>query len=113
MDALDQKIRAEFEKLKKSGATGIAKVKESGDKDQKKVNIDNLCSLNIESDPTEAEVEIDNEYYGNTPIKINLKPNKSYNISIKKTGFKIWSKKLRTTENGNINIKAELVKDTK
>lgn len=42
----------------------------------------------IKSNPSNAAVIIDNQYYGQTPLKAKLIPNKSYHAQIIKEGYK-------------------------
>jgi len=63
-------------------------------------------SLNIESTPAGADVEIDGGFVGNTPSTITIAPG-SHQIAVKKKGFTDWTKALNVT-GGTIHLNAEL-----
>lgn len=63
-------------------------------------------SLNIESTPPGADIEIDGAFVGNTPSTVTVTPG-SHQISVKKKGFTDWSKTLNVT-NGSVHLIAEL-----
>jgi hypothetical protein len=65
------------------------------------------ASLVIESTPPGADIEVDDNFVGNTPSTISLAPG-SHQITLKKTGFTGWSKTINIT-GGNIHMNAELV----
>jgi len=44
-------------------------------------------SVRFNSKPVDAEVFINGQYAGNTPLKLSLKSNKTYFIEIKKDGY--------------------------
>lgn len=63
-------------------------------------------SLNIESIPPGADIEIDGDFVGNTPSTITVAPG-SHQIAVKKKGFMDWTKTLNVT-GGTIHLNAEL-----
>ncbi|MBD3223089.1 MAG: PEGA domain-containing protein [Caldithrix sp.] len=65
-----------------------------------------LIVVTIQSDPAEAEVEIDEKFIGHTPLKTNIAKNSKINIVIQKKGFNVWQDTLRITNNQT--IQAEL-----
>ncbi len=64
------------------------------------------ASVNVESTPAGADIEIDGAFVGNTPSKINLTPGK-HQVVVKKKGFSDWSRTLDVT-GGTINLSADL-----
>jgi hypothetical protein len=56
--------------------------------------------------PNGAEIEVDGEFMGNTPSVFELDPGE-HNITVKKTGYKDWEKKVKLTA-GEIKLNAEL-----
>ena len=47
----------------------------------------NRRPLEVASQPQGAEVLINGEYMGRTPVRVKLKPNKSYTIEFRKQGY--------------------------
>lgn len=64
------------------------------------------ASLNIESSPAGADIEIDGAFVGNTPSTVSV-AHGSHQITLKKKGFIQWSKALSVT-GGTIHLNAEL-----
>jgi hypothetical protein len=65
-----------------------------------------LASLNIESIPPGADIEIDGAFVGNTPSTVTVAPG-SHQIAVKKKGFTDWTKTLNVT-GGTVHLNAEL-----
>lgn len=63
-------------------------------------------SLNIESTPPGADVEIDGAFVGNTPSTVSVAPG-SHQVTVKKKGYADWTKTLNVT-GGTIHLSAEL-----
>lgn len=57
--------------------------------------------LAVHSDPTEAEVWIDNQYKGNTPLTITMMPWEQSTLSLKRAGYAPISHKIAPPERGN------------
>jgi hypothetical protein len=64
------------------------------------------ASLNIESVPPGADIEVDGAFVGNTPSTVTIAPG-SHQIVVRKKGFTDWSKKLNVT-GGTVHLNAEL-----
>jgi PEGA domain len=62
--------------------------------------------LQVSSTPDGADIEVDGNYVGNTPSTIGV-PAGQHQISIKKTGFKPWERKISVTS-GQISVNATL-----
>ncbi|HEY2394278.1 MAG TPA: PEGA domain-containing protein [Candidatus Angelobacter sp.] len=63
-------------------------------------------SLDIISDPDGAEIILDGSFVGDTPSMIEVKAG-DHTISIKKSGYKAWERKLRTSS-GTVKVAASL-----
>jgi hypothetical protein len=66
------------------------------------------ASLDINSTPAGADIEIDSAFVGNTPSSVAVDPG-SHKVVIKKKGFNDWSRILNVT-GGTIHLNAELEK---
>jgi hypothetical protein len=66
-------------------------------------------SLAIVSVPDGADIEIDGGFVGNTPSDVQV-PEGEHSVSIKKTGFKSWERKLKVTSGSSVHLNAELEK---
>jgi len=66
------------------------------------------AKLDISSDPAGAEIEVDGNFMGSTPSSIEL-PAGEHTISIKKSGYRVWERKMKTT-GGEVKLNAELEK---
>lgn len=64
------------------------------------------ATVAISSTPPGADVEVDGAFVGNTPSTIDVASG-SHEITVKKTGFADWTRKLNVT-GGNIHLDAEL-----
>ena len=62
--------------------------------------------LQISSTPDGADIEIDGSFVGNTPSSVGVAPGQ-HDISVKKTGFKPWERKI-TVSSGQVNVNAAL-----
>ena len=56
----------------------------------------------ISSQPTGAEIEIDEEFVGNMPSRINLEPGR-HTIVLRKKGFAEWNRVVRSTIRERLN----------
>src|SRR5581483_4534164 len=57
---------------------------------------DPSARLAIASNPVGADIEIDGNFVGNTPSNLEL-PSGEHTISVKKSGFKEWQRKIKVT----------------
>jgi hypothetical protein len=67
------------------------------------------ASVEIDSTPSGADIEIDGGFVGNTPSTLSLAPG-SHSVSVKKKGFAPWTKTLNVT-GGTVHLNAELDPD--
>lgn len=65
--------------------------------------------LQLESNPSGADIEVDGSFVGNTPSDIQVTEGE-HTISVKKKGFKDWQRKLKVNSGSNIHLSAELEK---
>jgi len=68
------------------------------------------ASLNVDSSPAGADIEIDGAFVGNTPSTISVARG-SHQITLKKKGFIGWSKALSVT-GGTIHLNADLEQES-
>lgn len=69
-----------------------------------------VCILEVSSDPTGADVELDGKFVGTTPTTLRLKPGE-YTVTVRKAGFALWARKLAAIPDNELKITAELKKD--
>jgi len=65
--------------------------------------------LELTSNPTGADIEIDGNFVGNTPSSLTVEPG-DHAIKISKAGYKPWERKMKAST-GNVKITAELEQD--
>ncbi|HEX3048949.1 MAG TPA: CsgG/HfaB family protein [Bacillota bacterium] len=80
----------------------------------KKIDAKNLqnaekVTVNFDSDPDGADVEIDGVFYGNTPCSVTLKPG-IHEVVISLGGYEPWSKKVNAVD--GLTLKATLAQKT-
>jgi hypothetical protein len=66
-----------------------------------------VANLFVSSDPVAAEIEVDGKLVGMTPSRLEL-PAGSYGAVVKKSGFKLWERKVTLMGGGDITLSAEL-----
>jgi PEGA domain len=67
------------------------------------------AKISVASIPDGADIEVDGSFVGNTPSDIHVADGE-HTISVQKTGFKSWQRKLKVSNDSNIHLKAELEK---
>lgn len=65
--------------------------------------------LSIASMPDGADIEVDGNFVGNAPSDVQL-PDGEHIITVKKSGFKEWQRKLKISSGSNVHLQAELEK---
>jgi hypothetical protein len=68
-----------------------------------------VSKLSVTSTPDSAEIEVDGEFVGNTPSKLELAPGE-HSVAVRKAGYKAWEKKFKLAA-GEIKLNAELEQD--
>jgi hypothetical protein len=67
------------------------------------------AKLQLESDPPGADIEVDGSFVGNTPSDVQVSEG-DHTVTVKKTGFKAWERKLKVTAGSSVHLSAELEK---
>jgi hypothetical protein len=67
------------------------------------------AKLSVTSTPDGADIEMDGSLVGNTPSDIDV-PAGEHTVTVKKSGFQSWEKKLKVSGGSNVRLKAELEK---
>lgn len=67
------------------------------------------AKLSIASTPDGADIEVDGRFVGNTPSDLQLSEG-DHTITVKKSGFKDWERKLKVSGGSNVHLNAELEK---
>ena len=65
--------------------------------------------LQMESDPSGADIEVDGNFVGNTPSDVQVADGE-HMVSVKKAGFKDWERKLKVSSGSSVHLNAELEK---
>ena len=66
-----------------------------------------LATIHITSDPAGAEIELDGQYFGNTPSDVKLKPG-PHALKVTKKGFRPWHRYFTAESGDSRNMVAEL-----
>ncbi len=67
------------------------------------------AKVSVTSEPAGAEVYVDGSFVGSTPSVLPLPPG-NYKIEVRLTGYKNWSREIKTLSGGEINLRAVLEK---
>jgi hypothetical protein len=67
------------------------------------------AKLQVESNPSAADIEIDGSFVGSTPSDVQLAEGE-HAVTVKKTGFKDWERKIKVSSGSSIRLNAELEK---
>ena len=65
--------------------------------------------LSVVSIPDGADIEVDGDFVGNAPADLQLADGE-HTVTVKKSGFKDWQRKLKVTSGSNLRLSAELEK---
>lgn len=68
------------------------------------------AKLQVDSNPSGADIEIDGNFVGNTPSEVQV-PDGDHSVTVKKSGFKNWERKLKVTGGSSVHVSAELEKE--
>lgn len=69
------------------------------------------AKLSIVSVPDGADIEVDSNFAGNTPSDLTV-PGGEHVITVKKSGYKNWERKMKIAGGSNIRLNVELEKAT-
>jgi len=67
------------------------------------------AKVSVTSTPDGADIEVDGSFVGNTPSDIDV-PAGEHTVTVRKTGFQPWEKKLKVSSGSNVHLKAALEK---
>jgi hypothetical protein len=67
------------------------------------------AKLQIDSTPSGADIEVDGSFVGNTPSEVQVTDG-DHTVAVKKSGFKDWQRKLKSSVGSSVHISAELEK---
>lgn len=65
--------------------------------------------LSIVSIPDGADIEVDGSFVGNAPSDVQVAEG-DHTVTIKKTGFKDWERKMKVSGGSSVHLSAELEK---
>lgn len=65
------------------------------------------AKVQVESTPPGADIMIDGSFVGNTPSDVQVTEGE-HDITVKKTGFKDWERKLSVSSGSSVHLSAEL-----
>lgn len=65
--------------------------------------------LSVASVPDGADIEVDGSFVGNTPSDVQV-PEGEHTVSVKKTGFTTWERKLKVSGGSSVHLNAEMEK---
>jgi hypothetical protein len=65
----------------------------------------------VSSLPDGADIEVDGNFVGNTPSDVQVAEG-DHTVSLKKTGFKDWERKLKVSSGSSVHLNAEMEKAT-
>ena len=68
------------------------------------------AKLQLDSNPQGADIEIDGIFVGNTPSELQVAEGE-HTITVKKTGFTNWEKKMKVSGGSSVHLNAELEKN--
>jgi hypothetical protein len=67
------------------------------------------AKIQLESAPSGADIELDGSFVGNTPSDVQVSEG-DHTITVKKTGFKDWERKMKISAGSSVHLSAELEK---
>ena len=67
------------------------------------------AKLQMESNPSGADIEVDGSFVGNTPSDVQVADGE-HTIAVKKPGFKDWERKMKVSGGSSVHLNAELEK---
>lgn len=69
------------------------------------------ASLSITSIPDGADIEVDGNFFGNTPSDLKVAEGE-HSITVKKAGYRTWERKMTVVAGSSIRLNAEMEKTT-
>jgi len=71
--------------------------------------ITTYAKLQVDSTPPGADIEVDGSFVGNTPSEVQVTDG-DHTVVVKKSGFKDWQRKLKSSAGSSVHLSAELDK---
>jgi hypothetical protein len=71
--------------------------------------MDATGTVSVTTNPVGADVFADEQFYGNSPATLKLKPGK-HTITVKMAGYKDWSREISSDAGSQSNLTANLEK---
>jgi len=65
------------------------------------------ASIQLESNPSGADIEVDGKFVGNTPSDLQITDG-DHVVTVKKTGFKDWQRNLSVSAGSTVHLNADL-----
>lgn len=65
------------------------------------------AKLQVESNPSGADIEVDGSFVGNTPSEVQVAEG-DHIVAVKKAGFNNWERKMKVSSGSNLHLAAEL-----
>ena len=65
------------------------------------------AKLQVESNPSGADIEVDGSFVGNTPSEVQVAEG-DHIVAVKKVGFNSWERKMKVSNGSNLHLSAEL-----
>lgn len=69
--------------------------------------VSSSAKLQLGSEPTGADIEVDGSFVGNTPSEVQVTEGE-HMVVVKKAGFKDWERKLKVTAGSSVHLNADL-----
>jgi hypothetical protein len=70
---------------------------------------DAIGTVSVATTPDGADVYVDNQFYGNSPATLKLKPGK-HTVTVKMSGYKDWTRDVSTDAGSEAHLTAKLEK---
>jgi hypothetical protein len=67
------------------------------------------AKLQLESDPSGADIDVDGNFVGNTPSDVQVTEG-DHAVTVKKSGFRDWERKVKVSGGSSVHLNAELEK---
>jgi CRISPR/Cas system-associated exonuclease Cas4 (RecB family) len=67
------------------------------------------AKLQIDSTPAGADIEVDGSFVGSTPSDVQVAEG-DHTVVVKKSGFKNWERKLKSSAGSSVHISSDLEK---
>src|ERR1043166_7893262 len=72
--------------------------------------VNSSAKIQLDTNPQGADIEIDGSFVGNTPSELQVAEGE-HTITVKRTGFTNWEKKMKVSGGSSVHLNAELEKN--